>query len=604
MRSVISRRVAGMTAFPPARIVALFLACALASCGGGGGGGSTSVTPPGSGTGSVTPTPTPSPTATPVTASAAYVCPTSDTQATAVARSAAAETVRRPVARAPRDSAPSATLLAVTYDRTTAARSAASIGSREQTLGAVTVRTLDFERVGRTTHIVSVPAGKTASVAASLRGAAGVVSVAPAGYRRHLASVSGPYYTNDPYFAGFASSGTFHVAPYDEAAAVPGQWDMHAIGLDRAFAYAQANNGSGIVNPNALGSSSVKLAIIDTGEDTTHPELSGKVAYQRCYITNASGTAQSTSTFTTDPQGHGTDVSGIAGAAANNGLGFTGAGGNVSIYGYRVFPTPDDNCASDTTTDAQCTTDTADIASAINDAVSKGVNVISMSLGGGSCTNGQDSDTVEGTAIANAIAANVIVVAAAGNDGRAPLEAPACDAGVIAVGASSLGDGAVNGTSSVGSAASPVEYVASYSDWGTPAAAAKSASAWGIVAPGGDPSGNTDADDLHWIENIWTSNPFRATATDATFAGTCTSDFGTASAADCRTLIAGTSMATPHVAGAAALILAVNPAYQSAAAMKTLLCTTADDIGDPHEGCGRLNVYRAMAKALGDPNLP
>jgi subtilisin family serine protease len=74
--------------------------------------------------------------------------------------------------------------------------------------------------------------------------------------------------------------------------------------------------------------------------------------------------------------------------------------------------------------------------------------------------------------------------------------------------------------------------------------------------------------------------------------------------ADCRVLIAGTSMATPNIAGAAALILAVNSSYQSASAMKTLLCQTADDIGDPHEGCGRLDVYRAMATALSDPVIP
>jgi subtilisin family serine protease len=63
-------------------------------------------------------------------------------------------------------------------------------------------------------------------------------------------------------------------------------------------------------------------------------------------------------------------------------------------------------------------------------------------------------------------------------------------------------------------------------------------------------------------------------------------------------------MAAPHVAGAAALILAVNPAYQPPAKMKQLLCQTADKLSDPHQGCGRVNVYRAMATALGDPSLP
>jgi len=67
-------------------------------------------------------------------------------------------------------------------------------------------------------------------------------------------------------------------------------------------------------------------------------------------------------------------------------------------------------------------------------------------------------------------------------------------------------------------------------------------------------------------------------------------------------------MATPHVAGAAALILAVSGStYANPTAMKALLCETADDLGPTagaHEGCGRLNVYRAMAYALNDPVKP
>jgi subtilisin family serine protease len=430
--------------------------------------------------------------------------------------------------------------------------------------------------------------------------------------------VSAPYFTNDPYFTGFANpvaqnSGaavpapTFKVLPLVESAAVPGQWDMHVTRLEYAFAYGQVDNGSGVVaNAAALGSSSVKIAVIDTGQDTTHPELTSKIVYQRCFITNPSSGVQSTSTFTTDEDGHGTDVAGIAGAATGNGLGFAGAGGNVALYGYRVFPTPDDSCASDTSSDSQCSTDTQDIASAIQDAVNSHVNVISLSLGGSACSGGEDQDLTEGTAIADAIAANIVVVAAAGNGSGPPLEAPACDPGVIAVGATALADGTTNASGKTGgSATAPFEYVASYSDSGTPGAAPGSASAWGIVAPGGDPSDANDNDDLHWIDNIWTSTPFGGSTGDANFAGDCKGDYPSESGTvDCRVFIAGTSMATPHVAGAAALILAVNPSYQSPTLMKQLLCTTAADIGDTSEGCGRLDVYRAMATALHDPNIP
>ena len=158
-----------------------------------------------------------------------------------------------------------------------------------------------------------------------------------------------------------------------------------------------------------------------------HPDLSGKIAYQHCFITEPDRqhpAPQSTGNFSTDEDGHGTDVSGIAAATTGNGLGFSGAGGKSVIYAYRVFPTPDDTCASETLSDDQCSAATADIASAINDAVAQGVNVISMSLGGGSCTNGVDSDPSRGPPSPTRSAHNVIVVAASGNGGAAQCNRP------------------------------------------------------------------------------------------------------------------------------------------------------------------------------------
>jgi hypothetical protein len=566
---------------------------------------------------SPSPSPSPSATASPSpaptdSADVAFTCPATGTAS--FARSfGTGEATHRRMRTASAASTPATTLLAVTYARATAAGAATHIADRERALQANFVGSYDFAAKGVTIRVVAVPSAAAAHVQSALGAESGVESVSVTGAQRYASRVTTPYYTNDPYFNGFTPN--VDVLPDAESASVPGQWDMHAIGLEHAFGYSQAGNGSGIVNPSALGSTGIKIAIIDTGEDADHPELTGQIAYQHCFISNTSG-VQSSGSFSTDEDGHGTDVSGIAAAAPNNSLGFTGAGGKAEIYGYRVFPTPDNNCANEGTSDPQCSASTVDIAAAINDAVAQHVNVISMSLGGGGCTSGGvDTDPVEGAAVANAIAANIIVVAAAGNSGTASLSAPGCDSGVIAVGATSLDDGQPTGTTrytssavSAASSGNPVEYVASYSQYGSPAAALHSANAWGIVAPGGDPSSGDisgmSTDDLHWIENIWTTTPFGGQG-DANFAGECAADYNSTSGTiDCRTLIAGTSMATPHVAGAVALILAVAPGYQSPAGMKTLLCQTADELNDTHEGCGRLNVYHAMATALGDSVYP
>jgi len=589
-------------------------AALLAGCGGGGGGGTRSLPP--NPTAEPTSSPTTAPTSPPVSTQAAYTCPTSDTVAS-VARTATAMVRvkghghKRPVS--------TPTMLAVTYASSATARGDQALMRQETVAGAHFLRSMTFSHIGKVMHLVAVPSGaKLATVEAALRRQPGVLSVEPAGAHRAKSAITTPYWTNDPYFVGFTSAqntqagnsgaaATYKQLPLVENPSVPGQWNMHVMGLEHAFAYSQSGNGSAVPpNAGALGSSSVKLAIIDTGSDPHHPELSSKITYQKCYITAQDGSTQSTSNFETDPDGHGTDVAGLAGAATNNGLGYAAAGGNVSIYAYRIYPTPADDCNDENTNDLQCEASTGDIASSIEDAISHGVNVISMSLGGDQCSSGgQDSDATEGAAIADAIAAHVVVVAAAGNAYGPPLEAPACDSGVIAAGASALADGQPNASGvSGGTPSSPKEYVATYTDYGSPGAALHSASAWGILAPGGDANGTNDDDLLHWIQDIWTTTPV-----DSSFAGSCSSDYPfTGGTPDCSILIDGTSMATPEVAGAAALIISATGGsgspYQSSSAMKSLLCETADDIGDPNQGCGRLNVYRAMAKALGDPNLP
>jgi subtilisin family serine protease len=552
----------------------------------------------------------------------AFTCPTSDSTSS-VARGAvsASEATRHNLTRVRPSMKNVGGQIAVVYNRASFQRSTASFTRSEQSAGTTLSHTFDYPNLGKTIHVLAVPAAQSAAAIAALRSQPGVLSVATT--QRRYSLTSSALIVNNHYFGGFAPS---NVAPYYEGSALPGQWDMHAIGMEHVFGYSQAsgNGAPGGANAAALGTHNAKIAIIDTGEDTTHPDLTANIIYQKCFITpvdsNGDPTgSQSTSNFTTDPFGHGTDVSGIAAAVTDPASipattnGFAGAGGNSGIMAYRVFPTPDDTCEQSNGGDNQCGASTTDIAAAIDDAVTNGAMVISMSLGGGGCSGGNDTDAAEGAAVENAISHNVIVVAASGNESASSVDAPGCDTGVIAVGATSLDDGSPNGTGAGGNAvpagtpSAPSEYVASYSNFGS-TNTLHSAASWGIVAPGGDPASDVDDDDLHWIENIWTSTPYMSNSNDTDYAGECTDDYpnssGTTAPVDCRTLIAGTSMSTPHVAGVAALICGLNPADCNPTAMKTLLCTTADTLNSTHQGCGRLNAYRAVAMALSDPSLP
>jgi subtilisin family serine protease len=469
----------------------------------------------------------------------------------------------------------------VTYNRSQYMARSSTLSAHAVTAGAQLANQLDLAAINRVTQILRVTPGTEAAVMAKLKQDPAVVSVGRSAYR-HLES-STPAYTNDPYENGFAPSNT---PPLYEGSSSPGQWDLHVVCAPNAWGYGTASNGTGSAHAGAAGGSSgVPIAIIDTGADLTHPELQpvSRIAWAEAE-TSGHGTVTSTGVGSMhDNDGHGTNVAGIAAATANNGLGFAGVAYNAPLMIFKVFP----DCPANST---NCTASSADIATAITDAVSKGAKVISMSLGADTPAGDEES------AVANAIAQNVIVVAASGNGNsntglaNSSLSYPAADPGVIAVGASAIDDT---------NPAAPVLKVASYSNY-----SGANPGSWGVVAPGGDacpgtPEGGncSDNDDLHWIENIYSST--------ATSPGDCSPDFGNpGGATDCRILIIGTSQATPHVTGAVALLLSVGVA-QNPTTVKNLLCDSATAIQSSstnasHQGCGELDVYRAMAAALGD----
>jgi subtilisin family serine protease len=429
----------------------------------------------------------------------------------------------------------------------------------ERVAGVQRAVDIGFARDGQMTRIVNVPIGQNvASVVASLKSHSEVVS-AEALQLRYKTSVS-PITPNDTHYATT-------------------QWDMLRTFADYAWAYSEGTPETVniIQTSNAYSCthvSGIAVAILDTGADVGHQDLAGgKIT---CAEKVVGGTITYGTAAVQDTDGHGTNVSGIAAANTNNGFGFAGIGFNVSLQEYKIFADS-----------ANLSADTGDEAQAIYDAVHNGARVINLSLGGGQSTG---FDPVERDAVEFAIVNNVAVVAAAGNETATTLDFPAGYDGVISVGATSLDD-----------SANPKTYLNPPGDPDVVASYSNSGSRLTLVAPGGDPpacetiptpncTAYTGIDVLHWIENIYTRTPLSSANACSTIN-------------DCRALFAGTSQATPHVSGAVALLLSKNPNL-TVAQVTQILESTADDIGDPRQGHGRLNLYRAMAVVAGDNAQP
>jgi subtilisin family serine protease len=478
------------------------------------GGGGGSSSPPALPAVAVT-TPTPSPVPTAVATSAPTTC-------TAYGTTPAGAT-RRP---APRSGASGivANRVYVTY-----ASSAANARAIDAVAQSPTSIALGDD--GHVAHrVVTFPASvNAASAIAQLKATPGVTSV-QAVHARYAASDA---VANDKYLDNVD------------------QWYLYKTNVDPG-AWALTH-----------GSSGVSVAIIDTGVDETNQDF--VFDYKESVVggvrTTGAGSVQ-------DTNGHGTNVAGLAVAQANNTYGFAGIGYTTHLQAYRIFPSA--------TAQSDCQqADTADEATAIRDAVANGASVISLSLG---APQSQGADPAESAAVAYAIANNVTVVAANGNeygtsDGNQP-DYPAAYPGVIAVGASGLTDSTPNTYNAI-----TAETVASYSNSGPT-----------LVAPGGDASGTSDTDILHWIEGY-------STTTAAYAPDQCTNTGGV-----CRVLFNGTSQATPQVAGTVALMMAYHggPRSLTPAQVASLLTANADvlpGIATTRQGAGRLDAAKAVAAA-------
>ncbi|QSB06016.1 S8 family peptidase [Natronoglycomyces albus] len=291
-------------------------------------------------------------------------------------------------------------------------------------------------------------------------------------------------------------------------------WHVQRMNLDLAHPHSRGTFPDG---------TPVKVAVLDSGVAMDHPAFGGRV------IEGADGHSSDAHHGGCDSDGHGTVVAGIIAGGSEEGVRYTGIAPEAEIIAYRTLP-----AAELVISESDRPLVSLAIEESIDLAVAAGADVINISAGS-MHTPGLEA------AVERALASDVVIVAAVGNESefldQAPSDVPAYPAmydGVIAVGAID-GSGAWNAMSNYGSA---VEIVAPGIDISGP-------------APGG-------AGYIHGVN--------------------------------------GTSFATPQVSGTVALMRAKFP-EMTVDEIRERLFATADPPGGPDNnfyGWGIVNTYRAL----------
>ncbi len=141
------------------------------------------------------------------------------------------------------------------------------------------------------------------------------------------------------------------------------------------------------------GSSSVTVAVVDTGLDVDHPEFADRIVWtQNFHDPSVQGNQN-----VFDDSGHGTAVAGIIAARGNNSVGIAGMAWDIRIMAFRA-------CGGES---LGCTI--ANEVKGIDAAVARGADVINLSLGG------KGTIPLEIDAVQDAYNAGVVLVAASGN---------------------------------------------------------------------------------------------------------------------------------------------------------------------------------------------
>jgi subtilisin family serine protease len=349
---------------------------------------------------------------------------------------------------------------------------------------------------------------------------------------------------SDPYFRGTSPATYRH------------QWALHNIGQNPPSGTVDADIDATEVWDITTGSSNVVISILDSGipmlnSTLSHPDLNdpNKIILGPDYIYDGEGVR--------DLLGHGTHVAGIASAETNNDTGVAGVAWNCKLMIIQIF----DAYGGGTW-------------EAFYDGVKYAVDyyrnnpqtrmVINISGGDGYSEVGRD-------AVIYANTYGVTIIAAVGNFCGVPVAYPAAFSStysnVIAVSATNHRDS-----------------IAEYSNIGPEV---------NVSAPGGHGTTNyCQSGDLYLdSDDIFSTTPNYQFTLQSIYPE-ITQEYG---------YMAGTSMAAPHVAGTAALMLSVNPNL-APSQIREIIQQTADDKGTPgkddYYGWGRLNANKAVLLAL------
>ncbi|MDP3964994.1 MAG: S8 family serine peptidase [bacterium] len=302
-----------------------------------------------------------------------------------------------------------------------------------------------------------------------------------------------------------------------------------------------------VTDPDYGGDPGVVVAVLDTGvafEDYSEFSQAPDLAGTRFVPGHdfVNGDAHPN-----DDNGHGTHMTGTIAQTTNNSVGMAGLAFHTTIMPVKVL----DEAGHGTT---------EQIIAGIDFAITNDADILNMSFGAAG-----DGDLAYEEALDAAAAAGLVMVAAAGNAGADQLQFPANYDSVIGV-----------------TAIRYDETRPSYANYG---------SGLSLSAPGGDT--NVDQNEDGTADGI-----LQQSFTDFGQSNPDPTSFA-------NILASGTSSATAHVSGAAALLLA---AGTPAEAIQNILESTAKDLGaegyDTQYGNGLLDIGAAITFVLGDEDAP